>query len=118
MSRKVKVPASRSHEEATVGSLGKDPAFAAEYLNGVLADGDVEELLMALRRVAQAFGGVAKLAAGARLNATSLYRALSANGNPEVRSLAALLKAMGMRLAIQPIRAPSRRGGVRRPALR
>jgi len=117
MSRQAKIPVSRSHDEATVESLGKDAAFAAEYLSAVLADGDVDELLMALRRVAQARGGVTKLAAEARLNATSLYRALSANGNPEVRSLTALLKVMGMRLAIQPIRAPSRRGGARRAAL-
>jgi probable addiction module antidote protein len=110
MNRKVKAPASRGHEEATIESLGRDPEFAAAYLNAVLADGSVDELLLALRRAAQAFGGVTKLAAGAKLNATSLYRALSANGNPEVRSLAALLKAMGMRLAIQPLRVPARRG--------
>ena len=48
----------RSHEEATIESFRRDPEFAAEYLNAVLADGDQEELLVALRRVAAAFGGV------------------------------------------------------------
>jgi probable addiction module antidote protein len=115
--RKTKTIASLSHDEATVESLGKDPAFAVEYLNAVLADGDIDELLLALRRVAQGFGGVSKLAAEAQLNPTSLYRALSAQGNPEVRSLAALLKAMGMRLAIQPLRVPQRRSPARRAAL-
>ena len=38
------------------------------------------------------------------LNATSLYRTLSPRGNPELKSLRALLKAMGMRLAVQPVR--------------
>ncbi|MGH8755489.1 MAG: DNA-binding protein, partial [Burkholderiales bacterium] len=38
------------------------------------------------------------------LNATSLYRTLSPQGNPELKSLTALLKAMGMRLAVQPVR--------------
>ena len=47
----------RSHEEATIESFRRDPEFAAEYLNAVLADGDQEELLVALRRVAAAFGG-------------------------------------------------------------
>jgi probable addiction module antidote protein len=117
MNRKVKAPAHRGHDEATLESLGKDSAFAAEYLSAVLADGDVEELLLALRRAAQAFGGVTKLAAEANLNPTSLYRALSARGNPEVRSLAALLKAMGMRLAIQPIAPASRRGARRKTVL-
>lgn len=44
------------------------------------------------------------IAEKAQLNATQLYRTLSAEGNPELRSLTAVLKAMGMRLAIEPIR--------------
>jgi probable addiction module antidote protein len=94
---------SRAHEEATIESFRKDPAFAAEYLNTVLEDGDQAELMLALRYMAQAFGGVAGLAEQAMLNATTLYRTLSPQGNPELRSLNAILKAMGMRLAVQPI---------------
>jgi probable addiction module antidote protein len=93
----------RSHELATVESFRKDARFAAEYLNAVLEEGDQEELLVALRYMAQAFGGVPKLAESARLNATTLYRTLSPKGNPELKSMTALLKAMGMRLAVQPI---------------
>ena len=44
------------------------------------------------------------IAEKAHLNATQLYRTLSAEGNPELRSLTAVLKAMGMRLAVEPIR--------------
>jgi probable addiction module antidote protein len=93
-----------SHDEATIASLKKDRKFAAEYLNQVLADGDQDEVLLALRRMADAFGGVSKLASATKLNATSLYRTLSAQGNPELKSLSALLKAMGLRLAVQPLR--------------
>lgn len=100
----------RSHEEATIASFRDDPEFAAEYLNAVLEDGDQEELLLALRRMAEAFGGVPKLARSTKLNPTSLYRTLSPRGNPELASLRAILKAMGMRLAVQPLRAR----GVRR----
>lgn len=50
---------SRNHEEATVESLKKDPALAAEYVNAVLEDGDQAELMLALRRLASAFGGIA-----------------------------------------------------------
>lgn len=64
MTRKSKAAASRSHEEATVESLRKDPTFAAEYLNSILEDGDQEELMLALRRMSKAFGGVPKLARG------------------------------------------------------
>jgi DNA-binding phage protein len=59
--------------------------------------------MTALRRVAKAFGGVLKLAEQAELNAKSLYRTLSPQGNPELKSLTSLLKAMGMRWAVQPI---------------
>ena len=92
-----------SHEEATIAALKRDPAFAVEYLNAVLADGDREELLLSLRRMAEAYGGVAALAEKADLNAKSLYRTLSSTGNPELKSLSALLNAMGMRLAVQPL---------------
>jgi len=104
MKRKSKVLPFRSHEDATTESFRNDPEFAAEYLNAVIEDGDQEELLLALRRMAQAFGGVSRLAGEAELNATSLYRTLSPQGNPELRSLTALLKAMGMRLAVRPVR--------------
>jgi probable addiction module antidote protein len=93
----------RSHAEATIESFRKDPRFAAEYLNAVLQDGDQQELLIALRYLADAFGGVSQLAEQAELNATALYRTLSPQGNPELKSLIALLNAMGMRLAVQPL---------------
>ncbi len=59
--------------------------------------------MVALRRVAEACGGVSKLAGKAKLNATTLYRALSPKGNPELKSMNSMLKAMGLRLAVRPI---------------
>ena len=58
MTRKPKSKASRGHEEAMIEGLRSDPAFAAEYLNAILEDGDQEELMLALRRIFEAFGGV------------------------------------------------------------
>ena len=43
------------HDEATAKTLRKNPSFAAEYLNSVLADGNQQELILALRRLAYAF---------------------------------------------------------------
>jgi probable addiction module antidote protein len=77
-----------------------DPREAAEYLNAALEDGDPEAFLLALRNVAEAQGGIAHLAEKAKLNRESLYRILSERGNPELRSLDALLHALGFRLAI------------------
>jgi probable addiction module antidote protein len=93
----------RSHERATIESFRRNPQFAAEYLNAVLEDGDQDELMVALRRVATAFGGVGQVAEAADLNATTLYRTLSRRGNPELKSLTAILKAMGLRIAVQPL---------------
>ena len=78
----------------------QDPARAAGYLNACLEDEDPEVFLLALRQVARARGGVAKLVESAPLSREHLYRMLSENGNPELRSLEALLDALGFRLAI------------------
>jgi probable addiction module antidote protein len=88
-----------SHEEATIESFRKNPDYAAEYLNTVLEDGDQEELMLALRRVASAFG-MKEVAESSKLNPKTLYRTLSPSGNPELRNFQAILGAMGMRLAV------------------
>jgi len=91
-----------SHEEATIESFKKDPEYAAEYLNNVLEDGTQEELMLALRRIAAAYG-MKDVAETAKLNPKTLYRTLSPSGNPELKSFQAILGAMGMRLAVTPI---------------
>jgi probable addiction module antidote protein len=82
----------------------EDPAFATDYLNSVLEDGEQPDVLVALRQMTKAFGGVPAIAERAQLNPTQIYRTLSPEGNPELRSLSAILKAMGLRLAVQPRR--------------
>jgi probable addiction module antidote protein len=83
----------------------EDPGYAVELLNSILEDGEQGELLIALRQMARAFGGVQGIAEKTHLNSTQLYRTLSADGNPELRSLSAILKAMGLRLAIERVSA-------------
>ena len=50
--------ASVSHEEATIQEFKDNPQEAAAYLSAVLEDGDQEEVLLALRRITRAFGGM------------------------------------------------------------
>lgn len=50
------VPAARPYEEAKLESFRRDLAYAAAYLSSVLADGDSEEIVVALRQVGTAFG--------------------------------------------------------------
>lgn len=94
---------SRSHDEAMAEMYRNDPALALEVINGILEDGDQAELLIMLRQMAQAFGGVQAVAEHAKLNPTQLYRTLSPKGNPALNSLLAILKAMGLRLAVMPL---------------
>ncbi len=62
--------------------------------------------MLALRRMSNAVGGVPKLAEEAELNVNTLYRTLSPKGNPELKSLKALLRAMVMQLTVRPLRKP------------
>ncbi len=93
----------RTHEEATVEMFQHDPELAAEYLNTVLEDGDEADLMLALRTLSKTFGGIQEVARQAEVNAHTLYRTLSEQGNPELKTLSSILRAMGMRLAVKPI---------------
>ena len=97
----MKRKASVAHDEAIVRRLRKDPEFAAEYLKAALED-DAEPrvLLVALRHLAQA-RGVAKVAKAAGIQRESLYRALSAEGNPRLSTLYAVAKAVGLKLTVE-----------------
>lgn len=91
---------SRDFVESVIEYL-KDPEDAVAYLNAALEDDDRRVFLLALKDVAEAWGGMKKLSAKARLNRESLYRALSEKGNPELASLTAVLESMGLRLAVE-----------------
>jgi probable addiction module antidote protein len=94
--------ASVSHDEAMVRELRENPEFAAEYLRAALEDEDEPKvLLIALRRIAQARGGIAKVAKAAGIERESLYRALSARGNPRLSTLVAVAKAVGLKLTVE-----------------
>lgn len=97
----------RKHDEAMAEMYREDPAYALQLLNSILEDGDQGELLKALRQMATAYGGMQTVAEQARLNPTQLYRTLSPEGNPALSSFSAILKAMGMRLAVLPMHRPA-----------
>jgi probable addiction module antidote protein len=86
-----------------------DAHFAAGCLQSALEDADLRALLLALRRIAEARGGMTKLAQATGLTREALYRTLSAAGNPRLSSLAAILGATGLRLTIIPAEGQRRR---------
>ena len=80
----------------------KDRKEAAAYLEAAIEDGDQAVLMLALRHVAQAQGGVAEVARRAKLTREATYKMLSKAGNPALSSLTAVLAATGLRLAVKP----------------
>lgn len=107
-----KFAASVSHRDALIAELRADHDFAVEYLKAALEEMEDSRHravgLLALRDVAEAYGGLAAVARSAGITREALYRALSPNGNPTLKTLMAVLDAVGMRLSASPARALSR----------
>jgi probable addiction module antidote protein len=91
-----------SHDEVMVKKLRARPRFAAEYLKAAMEDTDEPQvLLIALRHIAEARGGLAKIARAAGIERESLYRALSARGNPRLSTIVGIMKAVGLKLTVE-----------------
>ena len=76
----------------------QDPELAAEYLSSALDGGTLDEFLLALRNVAEAYGGIGNLSEITDLNRQSMYKMLSQEGNPTLASLLTVLNALGIGL--------------------
>ena len=72
----------------------RDPEFALLYLNEAYAD-SVEEFLLALHKYVQANGGIDQTAEFTHFSRESLTALLSDKGNPDLRSLRAILHSLG-----------------------
>jgi probable addiction module antidote protein len=94
----------KPHNEAVIRELKASPEFAGEYLRAAIENDEPGVLLIALRRIAEARGGIAKVAKAAGVERESLYRALSARGNPRFSTLVAVTKAVGLRLTVEAAR--------------
>ena len=95
-----------SHHDREVAELRADRELAIEYLKAAMQSIDDPDNraggLLALRTVAEAYGGLGSVAIQAGISRESLYMALSAKGNPTLKTILAVLKAVGMRLSVEP----------------
>ena len=95
-----------SHHAREVAELRSDRDLAVEYLKAAMESlddpHDRAAGLLALRTVAEAYGGLGAVAAEAGISREALYRSLSPSGNPTLKTLLAVLKAVGMRLSVEP----------------
>lgn len=91
----------------------RDPEFAAAYLTLTAEEEVAGDFMWALRDMVEAYGGIGAIAKRAKLNRQQLYKTLSRDGNPELRTLKAILEAAGFSLAVVPTE--KRKGGKSRP---
>jgi probable addiction module antidote protein len=93
----------RNYQEKLLEDL-KDTELATEYLNVALLDNDPQIFLLALKNVHAAQGGeITELAKKAQISRENLYRIFSKNGNPKLKNIVAILNAVGLSLAVQPL---------------
>lgn len=90
----------RAYSE-TIKEALRDPRDAAAYLETALAEEDEEGFLLALRTVAEVHG-IGQVAEDTGLGRESLYKTLSKNGNPKLRTLQQVLHGFGLRLSVVP----------------
>jgi len=72
----------------------------AAYLDAALEDGDLAVVMAALGDIARA-KGMTQIAQESGLGRESLYKALSANGNPEFATVLKVVRALGLQLHAQ-----------------
>ncbi|MEO5798936.1 MAG: addiction module antidote protein [Gemmatimonadales bacterium] len=83
------------------------PAERAGYLEAALEDGDPQLLTAVLGDIARA-QGMTEIARATGLGRESLYKALSASGNPEWSTVLRVILALGLTLKVVPTPTPRR----------
>lgn len=91
---------SQPHDEVVADMLQTDPAFRAALINEVMRDGDYGDMLILLRQLTLAEGGMKIIAQRTGLNETALYRLMSAEGNPSLKNFSKVLSALNLQLAV------------------
>lgn len=81
----------------------RTPKEMAAYLEAAIeeSDGDAAFIAMALGDIARA-KGMAELSRETGLGRESLYKALSAEGNPQLSTVLKVAKALGLQLHVKP----------------
>jgi len=99
-----KLVGASSHHERSIEELREDREYAVALLQVAMESLDNPEErgggLLALRAVAEAYGGLGAVSAAAGISRESLYRALSPKGNPTLKTLVAVVNAVGLRLTV------------------
>ncbi|WP_417417460.1 addiction module antidote protein [Hoeflea sp.] len=77
------------------------PEMISAYLDAALADGDPALFAAALGDVAKA-RGMSDIARNAGVTREALYKALSEKGDPRMSTLFGVIKALGLKMKVEP----------------
>lgn len=96
--------ASTDYREALIETLRNNEEEQLLYLKATLEDNwdAPEAFLLSLKTIAEA-RGFKNFAKDAGLSRESLYRTLSADGNPKLQTVFKILHALGMKLTVEPL---------------
>ena len=83
--------------------ISVSPELAATRLDLALGSEHTTSFMIELGQIIKARGGYTAVARAAGLNRAALYNIVSAEGNPTLNTLVALLTPLGLRLSIKPI---------------
>lgn len=96
----------------------RDHDEAAAYLNAVLSEDDPALFLKALKKVADAHGGVGKVAEKIKVSRVGLYKVFSDKGNPGFKTIEDILAAFSLALFVRPAGAGQKAKRPRQPGTR
>jgi probable addiction module antidote protein len=88
----------RPWDSAEVLKSGED---VVAYLDAWLEDGTPEEIRAALGTIARS-RGISELARQTGISRAGLYKALGEDGNPSFETMRTILRALGLRLTVEP----------------
>lgn len=78
----------------------KDEKFAAEFLSQALEEEDFTVFLLSLKDVIRVHGSLKSIAEKCEISRSTLYNMFSAKSNPEMKTVLAVLHALGYELKV------------------
>ena len=100
-----KLSSYKNYDDWAIDILKSDKTRADRFLKLAMSefekDGDVATLLIALRHVAQAKGGISQLSNKTKIARESLYNILSKNGNPTLTTFKSVIDALGYKMVLK-----------------
>lgn len=111
MNKEIILKHTKSYEENLIKRL-QDPELAQAYLEAAFEsyeqDGETEYLLLAMRHVADAQGGIDELAKKTAISREHLYDIFSSKHSTRLDNWLSIISGLGFRIRLEPQKAPTR----------